>query len=372
VPLGLVSGRPRTARIRLPAGDDELEAFELDEPTGLAATNEHQNAENQAAATQSNVEVRLGPVVVSGGSERRSVSLSAWRGVGSASAGGAGRGGETAVAGSVRIRFADTGEPGIVRPRQPSDATPVPVLTDPATAAAATSHGGLTLTVDGLPVAARVVGVLTRFPTVGSDQAGFVIADEPTLAGALDASLPGQGRPDELWIATAHPARLRSALSSGALSGLSSQFRSDVERSLKADPVAEGVLGTLVGAAAVSGAMAIVGLLASLAGAMREPRAERDLEIQGLGPRQLAVQLGLRVLVAGALGTIGGLVLAELLTRLAVATVRAAGAVAVPDPPLVAVAPLAQLALLGVGALGAFTIAGWLAARATVGHGRTR
>jgi len=377
VSLGVATGRPRTRRIRLPAGEHELEAFELDEPPGLEATNGHQNSENQAAATQSSTEVRLGPVLVSGGPGRRVVSLSAWRGVGSASGGGRGGGGlnlsgggGAAGGGSVRIRFADTGEPGIVRPRQPSDATPVPVLTDPATAAAATSRGGLTLTVDGLPVAARVVGVLTRFPTVGSDQAGFVVADEPTLAGALDASLPGQGRPDELWIATAHPARLRSALSSGALSRLSAQFRSDVERSLRADPVAEGVLGTLVGAAAVSAALAIVGLLASLAGAMREPGAERDLEIQGLGPRQLAVQLGLRVLAAGGLGTIGGLVLAELLTRLAVATVRAAGAVAVPDPPLVAVAPLAQLALLGVGALAAFTVAGWLAAHATVGHGR--
>jgi hypothetical protein len=377
VSLGVATGRPRTRRIRLPAGEHELEAFELDEPPGLEATNGHQNSANQAAATRSSTEVRLGPVLVSGGPGRRVVSLSAWRGVGSASGGGRGGGGlnrsgggGAAGGGSVLIRFADTGEPGIVRPRQPSDATPVPVLTDPATAAAATSRGGLTLTVDGLPVAARIVGVLTRFPTMGSDQAGFVVADEATLAGALDASLPGQGRPDELWIATAHPARLRSALSSGALSRLSSQFRSDVERSLRADPVAEGVLGTLVGAAAVSAALAIVGLLASLAGAMREPGAERDLEIQGLGPRQLAVQLGLRVLAAGALGTIGGLVLAELLTRLAVATVRAAGAVAVPDPPLVAVAPLAQLALLGVGALATFTVAGWLAAHATVGHGR--
>jgi hypothetical protein len=50
-----------------------------------------------------------------------------------------------------------------------------------------------------------VVGVLSRFPTLDSDAAGFVIANEATLAAALDAQLPGQGRPDELWISTGIP-----------------------------------------------------------------------------------------------------------------------------------------------------------------------
>ncbi len=375
VSLGLASPRPRTARVRLAPGRHELEALELDEPTGLEATNGHQNAENQAAATQSSTDVRLGPLLVGGPGRRRWVSLRGWRGVGAASGGtseSAPTTAGTAAAGSVRVRFADTGEPGVVRPRQPSDTAPVPVLTDPATAAAATSSGQLALTVDGLPVAARVVGTLIRFPTLGSGQAGLVVADEATLAGALDASLPGQGRPDELWIATAHPARLRAALGSGTLSQLGAGFRSDVESTLRADPVAVGVLGTLTGAAAVATALAIIGLLASLVGAMREPQAERDLEVQGLGPRQLRVELGLRVLAAGVLGIGAGLLVAGVLTRLAVVTVRAAGAVAAPDPPLVTVIPVAQLALLAVGALVSLAIAGWLAASGVVGRRRTR
>ena len=79
------------------------------------------------------------------------------------------------------------------------------MLTDPQTAAAAGPDGRIALTVDGLPVVARVAGVLSRFPTLAG-QAGFVVADEATLAAALDAQLPGQGLPDELWISTAHPA----------------------------------------------------------------------------------------------------------------------------------------------------------------------
>ena len=81
----------------------------------------------------------------------------------------------------------------------------------------------------------------------------------------------------------------------------------------------------------------------ALAGAMRQPEAERDLEIQGLGAREFRGELRLRVLVAGALGTVAGLIVAGVLTRLAVVTVRAAGGVAVPDPPLTAVAPAGEL-----------------------------
>jgi hypothetical protein len=45
----------------VPPGRWELEALELDEPTGVAITNGHQNGENPAAATQSATRVALGP-----------------------------------------------------------------------------------------------------------------------------------------------------------------------------------------------------------------------------------------------------------------------------------------------------------------------
>jgi hypothetical protein len=236
------------------------------------------------------------------------------------------------------------------------------VLTDRATAAGAGPGGLLALTVDGEPVNARVVGTLRRFPTVAAGAPGFVVSDAATLDGTLDASLPGQGAADELWISTSRPGRLHAALGRPPLNRLSVSFRTAVQRSLRGDPIARGVLGTLLVAAAASAALALLGLLAALLGAMRDTRVERDLMVLGLSPRQRRRELAVRVLAAGVLGTLAGLALAGLLTHLVVGAVRAAGAVAVPDPPLVTVAPWAELALLALAAIGAFALVGGAAA----------
>jgi hypothetical protein len=188
-----------------------------------------------------------------------------------------------------------------------------------------------------------------------------VVADEATLDGALDASLPGQGRPDELWISTASAGRLRAALRRPPLNGLSVSFRADVQGSLSDDPIASGVLGTLAVAAATSTVLAILGLLAALLGAMRDVRAERDLIVLGLSPRQLRRERRARVLAAGTLGTVAGLMLAAVLTRLVVGAVHAAGTVAVPDPPLAAIAPWRELGLLALAAIAVFAIVGGVA-----------
>ena len=73
-------------RAAVPPGRWELEALELDEPTGLAITNGHQNGENPAAATQSRTRVALGPLLAlqAGGRSLLRVPLGAWRGVGAA------------------------------------------------------------------------------------------------------------------------------------------------------------------------------------------------------------------------------------------------------------------------------------------------
>jgi hypothetical protein len=265
------------------------------------------------------------------------------------------------------VDFDMSGTPGVLRPAQPTDTQPVPVLADPQTAASAGPGGRIALTVDGLPVTARVVGVLTRFPALPSDSAGFVIADEPTLAAALDAQLPGQGRPDELWIGTEHLAGLRAALGSGALTQLDSSFRVDIEHQLRDAPVARGVLGTLVAATALSVVLAVVGLLVALLGGVRDERVESDLTEQGVGPRGLRAELRVRLALASLLGAIVGVGIAVLLTRLAVASVRAAGTVADPRPPVVTVVPWAALAAWSAGTFAVLALAGWLAPR---GSGR--
>ncbi|HEV2251859.1 MAG TPA: hypothetical protein VGS06_01570 [Streptosporangiaceae bacterium] len=373
VTFGTVGASAAVLRVPVPPGRWELEALELDEPTGLAITNGHQNGENAGAATQASASVALGPLfVLPAGGPSLPVPLGAWRGAGAAATTGSATTGPAttgpAAGGAVAmVGFSASGTPGVLRPAQPTDTLPVPVLVDPQTAASAGPDGRIALTVDGLPVVARVAGVLSRFPTLGGEEAGFVIADEATLAAALDAQLPGQGRPDELWISSAHPAQLHAALDSGTLAQLDSSFRGDIDQQLRDAPVARGVLGTLIAATALSVVLAVVGLLTALLGGARDKRAESDLTEQGVGPHGLRAELRVRLALASVLGVIVGLGIAVLLTRLAVASVRAAGTVADPSPPVVTVVPWPALAAWGAGTLAVLTLADALATRALIG-----
>ena len=367
VAFGTVGAGLAILRAPVPPGRWELEALELNEPTGLAITNGHQNGENPAAATQSSTRVTLGPLLelqASGRSLLR-VPLGAWRGVGAAATAAPAGGSTVAI-----VNFAASGTPGVVRPAQPTDTHPVPVLADPQTAASAGPDGRIALTVDGLPMTARVVGVLSRFPTLPSDSAGFLIADETTLAAALDAQLPGQGRADELWISTRDLPRLRAALGSGVLAQLDSSFRADIDHQLQDAPVARGVLGTLIAATALSMLLVVIGFLTTLLGGTRDERVESDLEEQGVGPRGLRAELRVRLALVSVLGVIAGLGIAALLTQLAVASVRAAGTVANPRPPVVTVVPWAALAAWGAGTFAVLALAGWMATRALIGSWR--
>ncbi len=349
VQLGSAERGPTVLRGRIPAGSWELEALELDAPPGLAATNGHQNAENPAPTTQGSQALTLSAVSALDGKGRRLLraSIADWHGVGAVRPlRAAGRGG--------RLVLFDTGEDsGLLRPAQPIDYRPLPVLVDPGTAAAAGRGGLLAMTVDEVPLVARVTAVLRRFPTVQSGSAGFVVADEPALASALDAAIPGQGEANELWISTPDQARLRGALTRRPLAQLDSAFRVDIERSLGSAPIARGVLGTLIAATALGGLLSVIGVLVALLGAARDERVEADLLAQGLGPRAVRRELRMRLAVVGTTGVLVGVAIGILLTRLAIAVVQAAGAVAAPQPPVVTVTPWAALALWAVVAIAA-------------------
>jgi hypothetical protein len=235
------------------------------------------------------------------------------------------------------------------------------VIVDTRTAAAAGPRGRLPLTVDGLPVLARVVGVLRRFPTLPANAGGFVIADEATLASALDAQLPGQGQADELWISTRHLRAFRKATRRAPFAQLAFSFRTDAERAFRNAPLARGVLGTLIASAAVTAVLAIVGLLTALMGAARDRELEEDLLAQGVGPAALRFELRARATAAGIGGVCAGLVLGLLLVRLAVAAVRTGAWLAHPRPPLVTVVPWPELMALGAGMAVLLAAAGALA-----------
>jgi hypothetical protein len=163
---------------------------------------------------------------------------------------------------------------------------------------------------------------------------------------------------------------LRAALQTPKLTQLSAAFRADAEHALRSAPVARGVMGALFAAAALSGALAALGLLVALLGSARDERVERDLEAQGVGPHGLRAELRMRLLIAGGFGVLVGLLLAVVLTRLAVAGVRAAGTVANPNPPLVTVVPWVALVLWCVVAAAVLVTTSWLATWSLVGKRR--
>jgi hypothetical protein len=360
VTLGTVNGPGRRLlRAGLPPGSWELEALELQQTAGAALIAGHQNAENVAAATGTLSVVVLGPPLALDSQGRRlgAYPLAGWTGRGSAAA-VAGRG---VPPGGLAVRFASEGAAGIVRPPQPSDATPLPVLVDPATAAGSGGAKRLALSIDGVAIVARVVGVVRRFPALAGDASGFVVAAEPRLAAALDADAPGQGRADELWLEAPHSAGLRRALEGAPFAGLTASFRSDIERRLRTDPVARGVLGTLVAGALLALALAILGMLVAMLGPGRDRALERDLLSQGLGPRALARDLRLRAGAVGLLGVLSGLGVALALTGVAVAAVRSGAGLDLPRPPVRTVLPWAGLAVWGAIVLLGATLAVWVA-----------
>jgi hypothetical protein len=366
VPLGQSTPRGTLLHVTLPrsatSGSWELEALQAAEPIGLEATNGHQNGENPAAATQFATLLRLGPLQIRDRTGRITrVPINHWTALGAISS-------PRVVRSGLLVLFSATGETGLIRPRQPSDARPLPVLVDPGTAALAGAGHRLGLTIDGLATQATVVGVMTRFPTIPAGSSGFVVADEAALASALDARSPGQGRPDELWVSSDDPARLRAGLATGRLRQLSVSFRSDIEHKLRSAPVARGVLGTLIAASALAAVLAALGLLIALLGSARDPRIESDLVAQGVGPRALRAELRVRLLLAGVIGVCAGAVIGVVLTRLVVATVRAAGTVAAPSPPVVAVAPWLALVIWSLAVLAALGLGTWVSTRLLVGR----
>jgi hypothetical protein len=205
-----------------------------------------------------------------------------------------------------------------------------------------------------------VVGVLRRFPTL-SGAGGFVVADESMLAAALDGQLPGQGRPDELWINSPRAGTLRAALDQGRLSQLNSAFRSDLEQAIRDAPAARGLTGTLIAAAAVCGLLGLIGLLLVGQGPLRERRLVEDLAAQGVGPAGLRRELRTRLVLTGLLGVVPGIAVALLLETLAVTAVGSGtGEPAV--PPLIAVTPVVGLVAWAIGAGLLVAVAAWAAA----------
>ncbi|HZQ82717.1 MAG TPA: FtsX-like permease family protein [Gaiellaceae bacterium] len=247
-------------------------------------------------------------------------------------------------------------EEDVFRPRQVTDGRALPVLVTPHLAAEAGPRGILPLDVEGETVAARVVGVVQRFPSIDGDA---VVADLGQAATRLDTSSPGLGTTDELWLNSRTPPRTPE---------LAVQSHAATLASLRDDPLARGSLLTLAGTAVVALLLALLGLVLSVVGDVRDDRGELfDLEAQGASPATIRTHLRLRAALVAGFGVLGGLALGAILSALVIALVSVTAASAEPEPPL---RLSLDLPLLALAALAYVVAAVVLVGAATMLRGR--
>jgi hypothetical protein len=233
-----------------------------------------------------------------------------------------GHGGISGRPGKLGYVLTEDVEP-IYRPAQVTDGRPLPVIVTPHVAEAAGPNGVIPLAIEGEQIAARVVGVVDRFPSIQGDA---VVAELSQAATRLDTRSPGLGTPDELWLSGSTPPRTPE---------LAVASRADTLARLEADPLARGALLTLAGTAAVALLLALVGLVLSVVGDVRDERGELfDLEAQGAAPSTIRTHLRLRAALVAAFGVAGGLALGTILSTLVISLVSVTASAAEPEPPL--------------------------------------
>ncbi|HET8584988.1 MAG TPA: FtsX-like permease family protein, partial [Casimicrobiaceae bacterium] len=252
---------------------------------------------------------------------------------------------------------------GVYRPVQPTDNTPLPVLATPAVAAEANAQHILPLQIEGDQIAARIVGVVKRFPSANGDA---VIADRQTASTLLDIVSPGLGLTDELWLNA--PETDASLFAKPPFTQMTVQSRAATLATLQSDPLARGALVTLAGTAIVALVLALLGLLLSAVGEVRDERGDLfDLEAQGASPATMRAQLRLRALLVALFGIAGGVALGAILSSLVISLVDVTATAAQPQPPL---ALVLDWPVLGIAAFAYVVAAAMLVGFATRLRGR--
>jgi hypothetical protein len=248
-------------------------------------------------------------------------------------AGWTGAGGITAEGRTLRY-LVTTDNVARFRARQPTDEHPVPVVASPSLAAAAGPGGILPLDVGNATIVGKVVATARRVPTIDGDA---VLADESTIATALDAQAPGRGATNEIWLEAAGSAkgRLEAALGEPPFDALQVLTHRAVLADLRSEPLARGTLITLAGAALAALGLALVGLLLGVVSDLRDERGELfDLEAQGAAPRTLRQHLRLRSALVAGFGLVGGLATGAILAALIVSLVTLTASAGSAEPPL--------------------------------------
>jgi hypothetical protein len=321
LPLGVLPKNAPTLSAHIPRGTTQLVGLELMLPANEQFFAFHREAE---LTTVPSGQLVLGSLRAG----RRLVT--SWRGWAFPS------GSVTRRPGRVELAYAfqDTGARLVFRPAQTTDGRPMPVIASADVARAAGGVGGRTvLNFQDTTVPARVVGVATRVPTLGSGP--FVLADAGWLSTAIEANAPGEGRPNEVWLSTPHNRAAAAALRRPPFSSLVVASRAGIEHRLATDPLAHATELALAAGGIVALLLATLGFWVAIVSELRDERSDLfDLEAQGLPPASLRAQVRTRGVILLTIGLTGGVVLAALLSRLVVSLVRVAATTALPQPPL--------------------------------------
>ncbi len=243
---------------------------------------------------------------------------------------------------------------------------PAIVSPDIAALAARSPDGVVPMTLGGRALTRiRVVGVANRFPTLlDADRSFAVVAIDPFVT-ALDGAAPGAGHPDEAWIRVDDPARVADTIATlrqPPFRRMSILDRRDIAAQALADPFSTSIL-TAFAAAAIAGlVLAALGLALGTAADLGDETGElRDLEAQGLGPRALRRQVGIRTGLLAVGGVVSGLLVGIALTAIVTGRIGVTADVATPVPPLALILPWGTIAIaVAIPLLGAAALA-WLA-----------
>ena len=247
-----------------------------------------------------------------------------------------------ATARSLALRYLLTQDQVFrLRPVQPTDNGPVPVIASPSLAHAI-GDATLPLFVNNASVAVRVAGTARRFPTTSGD---FVIFDRSRLETALNSSVPGSAVADEAWV-SGRPG-LTSTLTRNPPTPVRITSRRAVEQELRSDPLARGSLLVLGAAALLALVLSLVGLALTVAVELHDESGELfDLETQGMGPAALRRQVRLRAGAVLLAGLVGGLLLGAVLALVVLKALAVSANSTKPVPPLV-LAPDWPVLILG-------------------------
>lgn len=261
------------------------------------------------------------------------------------------------VAGPRHLRYVvAAGSVAQFRAQQPTDGGPIPIVVTTPLAAAAGPGGVLPLEIGNGTVDGRIVATARRIPTIAGDA---VLADAATLTTALDASAPGAGATNELWLDAprGHERQLDAALHKPPFDVLQVTSYRRVLAAQESNPLARGTLYTLVGAAIVALVLALVGLLFVVVSDIRDERGELfDLEAQGASPATLRTHLRLRTAFVATVGALGGAATGAALGALIIALVTLTAGAGAAEPPLL----LAVDWPVVLGGAAAFAVAGAL------------